>query len=166
MKSIKFTLFYIVACLHLNAYALSTDMEQPIHIQADRVEVDDRQGVSTYTGSVQLTQGSMTLEADNLVVYTQDRKLKRVVATGSPAQFSQRPDKSQEDVTATASLVEYMASSGLLVLRENAHLQHGANTFNGNTIEYETRRDYVRAASTEDKQERVQVIIQPETLPR
>ena len=39
------------------AWALPDDREQPIRVQADSAELDDRQGVAVYHGNVIITQG-------------------------------------------------------------------------------------------------------------
>ena len=44
--------------------AMTGDREQPIHIEADSVDIDDKKGVSIYRGNVRMTQGSIVLTAD------------------------------------------------------------------------------------------------------
>jgi lipopolysaccharide export system protein LptA len=44
--------------------ALPDDREQPIHISADKALRDEKQGVTIYSGNVQMNQGSMHIEAD------------------------------------------------------------------------------------------------------
>ena len=52
--------------------ALQSDSQQPINLTADRAEMDDSKGISTYTGSVKLIQGSLTLTGERLIVETVD----------------------------------------------------------------------------------------------
>ena len=41
------------------AWALPSDREQPIRVQADTAELDDKQGVAVYRGDVVITQGTL-----------------------------------------------------------------------------------------------------------
>jgi len=163
-KHHKYFLLFVLYTVLTPAHALKTDQQQPIQIEADRVNIDDRKGVSSYSGNVTLTQGSMQVKADKVTVYTDERRLNRVVATGNPAHFKQRPDNSKQDVSANAKSVEFDATTGLLTLKNSAELRQGLNHFQSNSIEYETRNDLVRAAKAESGDERVKVIIQPDTL--
>ena len=49
--------------------ALPGDRDQPIHITADKALRDEVEGVTVYSGNVELVQGSMELEADKLTIY-------------------------------------------------------------------------------------------------
>ena len=41
------------------AHALPSDSQQPINIQADSAEMDDKRGVAIYRGDVIITQGTL-----------------------------------------------------------------------------------------------------------
>lgn len=45
------------------------DSDQPVEIQADRLEVVDREGVAIFEGNVAVTQGSTTLKTKRLKVF-------------------------------------------------------------------------------------------------
>lgn len=144
-------------------FALSSDREQPIHIEADSVEIDDVERVSTYRGNVSYTQGSIHLKADVVTLYyDENRELKHFRAEGDPARFRQRPDGQDEDMRAQAQLIEYFASSERVVLHHGAHVWHQGNEFAGERIQYDAGRDMVQAEKGESEEGRVQVIIQPQ----
>lgn len=141
--------------------ALSTDSQQPIYIEADRVEVDDSKGVSTYHGGVELTQGSMRLLADQLTVLTEGQDVKQVTAVGKPARFSQKPDKGDE-IIATAAKMDYEAARKRILLLDGAQLQQGQNTFRSPRIEYDIQREAVIASGGgKGPQGRVHIVIEP-----
>ena len=52
----------------LNAKAESADRDKPIELEADTVTVNDAKKTSTYTGRVILTQGTLVIHADKLIV--------------------------------------------------------------------------------------------------
>ena len=76
-----------------DVYALTSDKNEPILIEADQVQIVEKTGLSTYTGNVKFQQGSIKIEADNIVIYTEKKKFKKAIASGSPAHFTQKPDK-------------------------------------------------------------------------
>ncbi len=145
------------------AWALSSDREQPIAIEADRLEIDERQGISRYQGRVRLSQGTLHLEADQVTIYSEQRRLRRVIAQGQPARLRQRPDGATDDIEAEARQIEFDADSGLLVFTGQAELRQGGSLFRGERIAYDSRNDSVRASGDPGQGQRIQVIIQPQT---
>ncbi|MDL2424869.1 lipopolysaccharide transport periplasmic protein LptA, partial [Pseudomonas sp. BAgro211] len=62
-------LFSLAAAIGSSAaWALPTDREQPIRVQADSAELDDKQGVAVYRGDVVVTQGSMKLTGNTVTL--------------------------------------------------------------------------------------------------
>src|SRR3989338_10745642 len=55
------------------SFAERADRDKPIHLEADQVLIDDAQQISTFTGNVKLTQGTMLIRGDKIVV-TQDKE--------------------------------------------------------------------------------------------
>jgi lipopolysaccharide export system protein LptA len=140
--------------------ALSADKDQPIQVEADTVEIDDRRGMSVYRGNVRLTQGSILLRADTLTVHHPQRKLEKAIAEGGPAHYQQDLDDNQGQVKAQAQRMEYSAGEQVIVLSGRAQLWQNGNQFNGNHIRYDMQTDVVRAQRDEAGKERVQVTIQ------
>lgn len=143
------------------AHGLSGDRDQPIHIQADRVELDERNKVSTYQGNVVLTQGSIRLQAEQLVVHRDGEGVGQIVADGDPAEFRQRPDDGAE-IVGQAQQLRYTASDSRVQLIGDARLTQGEDLFAGPRIVYDTERSLVRAGS-ESGEGRVRAIINPAT---
>lgn len=156
-------LLMLLLCLPFTqtAMALSTDQDQPMNLVADKAVIDDGEGVSIYKGNVVVTQGSMELRGDTVTVYSPGRELQKVVAEGDPAHFKQRPDDKDEDIRARASTMEYYTEPERLVMIDGAQLQQEGDEFSGNRIEYNMATEVVNASMAESGQERVEVIIQP-----
>lgn len=133
---------------------------QPITIVADSAEVDERQGVSTYTGNVLLTQGEVRMEADRLMVYTKDGDLDSITAEGDPVRFEQAR-AGEEPLHGHSQRMRYEAGSEILLLLDKAEFWQGPNRFSGERIEYDRRQSRVSASQGESGGERVQVTIQP-----
>lgn len=72
------------------ANALPEDRSQPVHISADSAVQENT--TVTYRGNVIITQGSLRVDADQVVVYHAAGKVQKIVATGKPAHFQQQPE--------------------------------------------------------------------------
>lgn len=144
------------------AHALSTDKHQPIHIEADHADIDERNGVSVFRGNVVLTQGSLRLTADTLTVYKENDDIAKAVAEGKPATYRQRPDGKPEDIQAKAKRMEYDAHAETVELLHEAVVWQGGDNFASERIVYDMARDVVNAGNLDTESgSRVRIVIQP-----
>lgn len=148
------------------ASASPEDTQQPIHIEADRAEINEAQGVMTYTGHVVLRQGGIELRADTLVVYAREDVLQRITAEGAPVHYRQeRAD--QKEIRGASQRMEYDAESKRLLLLGEAEFWQGGNRFSGNRIQYDQLSEQVIATAGENAvgpdaaSPRVTVTLQP-----
>src|SRR5262245_8998795 len=74
------------------ALAERSDRHKPVNIESDRLTADEAQKTATFEGKVVLTQGSLIIRADKLVVRQDSEGFQYGVATGSPATFRHRQD--------------------------------------------------------------------------
>ena len=154
-------LFALTCGVTAPAWALESDSEQPIYIEADGATYDDNTGVSVYTGSVEVTQGSMLLNSDKLVVYTNDRKPYKLVATGKPVTFKQTPKPGDEDVHGRSLTAEYYTDTELLVMIEKAVVWQGKDTYASERIEYDRKNAIVKAGQASSNGKRVHITLHP-----
>ena len=68
--------------LALPAQAEKADRSKPIHLEADRVTVDDAKQVSTFTGKVVLTQGTLIIRGDRMEVRQDNEGFKNGITWG------------------------------------------------------------------------------------
>lgn len=141
------------------AQALSSDRDQPMHIEADHADINDQTGVHVYTGNVVVTQGSMRLTADHLTLQIEAGEIKEGVALGEPATYKQRPDNKDEDVYAESLRMEYYAGNERIILIEEAEVTQAGDIFRSERIVYDVARDVVNAGQGEG--DRVRITIQP-----
>ena len=175
-KLIKLPALVIAISINAHAWALSTDKDQPIEIQANSAELDDKKGVTVYHGNVVVTQGSIRMTGDTMTVhYTKDQDLDTVVMEGHPATYRQLPDKSEVYDEAEALRMEYYQLKTLIVLIDNALVKQEEFRFSGNRIEYDTKLSQIRArgkppqetpatdegSAVQKDSERVKIIIKP-----
>ncbi|MDX1251623.1 MAG: lipopolysaccharide transport periplasmic protein LptA [Gammaproteobacteria bacterium] len=175
----KISLSLLVLILPWPALAMTGDREQPIRIEADRVDIDDKKGASVYQGNVRMTQGSIVLTADTVTVYTviekqvvngketKRRELQKIVAEGKQANYRQLLDSlstktgKNEELKARADRIDYFAAEERVVLQGGGYLWKEGDEFTGNVIEYDARDETVKAAKAQTGPERVQAVIQP-----
>ena len=143
------------------ALALSSDQDQPIYIEADSVDIDDRQGVSVYQGQVDVKQGSIHLTAEKVTIYQKERKADRIIAVGQPVTFKQRTDDGK-DVNGRALQVEYYVNREELVLIDDAELTQGVDRFSSDRILYDRKNAVVKAGSSAQGSERVRITNTPD----
>jgi lipopolysaccharide export system protein LptA len=143
------------------AAALSSDRQQPIDIAADSVDINEAKGQSTYSGHVEINQGSIRLLADQVVVEHRPGQPRRIKASGNPAKFRQLPDDSKAYITGSARRIEYGLDSEELLLMGNASLKQGKDSFSSDRIVYDRERAVVKAGAAAQGKERVKVTIQP-----
>jgi lipopolysaccharide export system protein LptA len=131
------------------ALALKEDEQQPMLIEADRVELDEAKSTSTYIGSVQVDQGSMRLVADHVtVIHRPDRRVKTIVGLGAPVKFKQLLDGDQGEVQAFAKRMDFDADKNELTLIDDAILIQGEDRISSNRIVYDRARSRMQAGGT------------------
>ncbi len=128
--------------------AKSGEHKQPIHIVADRADLNQVTGTGVYRGKVRITQGSMVLTADEVVVIAPGGELQKLIADsnsrGSRAKFRQLTDDGGE-IMARAMRMEYEPSQARITLFDNAVLDNAGNRFAADRIVYHVDRQAVDA---------------------
>ncbi|KHL69618.1 MULTISPECIES: lipopolysaccharide transport periplasmic protein LptA [Pseudomonas] len=154
-----------------SAWALPTDRDQPIHVQADSAELDDRQGKAIYRGDVVITQGTLKITGNTVTVTRNARgEIDTFTAQGRPAYYEQQPEVGESLVHAYGRTIEYFASNERIVLTDQAKVVRDGNTFEGERIVYDTRTQVVNAGRAQDgnvttPRPRIDMVIQPRKKP-
>ena len=147
MKKLTLTLASLalgaqLALLSSNVYALASDRNQPMNIEADSMRHDDNSQVTVFTGNVLVTKGSIVLRGQKLTVVqaangSQHGTLE--APTGKRAFFSQQRDTApgtpEETVEGEAKTIEYDSGTDIVRLINQGELRrYRAKTLN-DTIE-------------------------------
>jgi len=156
--------FGLWAAATTTALALETDQYQPMYIEADAAELDEKQLTSLYIGNVEVTQGSMQIQADEVLVHHKpDRRAEKIIAIGQPVHYRQQLDDDPEEVTGRALRMEYEADREELTLIDEALLVQGEDRFASDRIVYNRITERVTAGSSAQGRERVKIRIEPES---
>lgn len=153
--------FFLIIPLVL---ASSNDTQQPITIESNHAELDEKNEISIYTGNVILMQGGIKITADKLTVYANKGELQKITAEGNPVQYFQQREN-LEDITGTSQRMEYEADKKRYLLIDHAELVQGKNRFSGQQIQFDPDAEKVIASGGTDdsgqSKQRVQITIQP-----
>lgn len=162
MKSNNAAITLIALCLFSSPlWALSSDKDKPVEVEADSFNLDDAKKVTIYSGNVIITQGSMEIMADKMTIYGARGTTDKVIATGNPVKFKQQPDGKQGLIRGEAQRFEYLVSKDTLVLINKATLWQNGSTFSSDRITYDSKRSIVKAGDKNSTSKRVKITLQP-----
>lgn len=162
-KPVTWLMTTFLLTLNSNVLAVSDTATVPIDIAADSVEIDESHNTSTYTGTVEASQGSMHLWADHVVVQHQpSRQPERIVATGAPVRYQQQEQNGQT-VQAESARIEYDVIKGEIILIGDAKLTRSHDTFSSDRIFYDRKQGVIKAGTSAQGRQRVRISIVPST---
>ncbi|MBT5229869.1 MAG: lipopolysaccharide transport periplasmic protein LptA [Methylococcales bacterium] len=128
--------------------ALSSDREQPIQVNADTVNIDESKDMSTYTGNVVVTQGSLRITGNVMKIYGVTTELSKIIVTGTPVHFRQRPDGKKQDIRGEGRQLHYFSKTEEIHLLNKAKLWQSGNTIKSKKIIYDTKKAVMKAGTT------------------
>lgn len=149
------------------AHAERADRDKPVNLEADTVTMDDAQHLSTYQGRVRLTQGTLTILADKLVVKQDAEGFQYGTAYGNPASFRQKREGFDEYIEGFAQRIEYDGKQEKVQLFTQARVKRNQDEVRGNYISYDAKTEFYQviggkeAATPNNPQGRVRAVIQP-----
>ena len=157
----------------LTALAERADREKPINLEADRISVDDVKKIQVLEGNVILTQGSLQIHTQRLVVTQDADGFQKGVATGGAnglARFRQKREGKNDFIEGEGERLEYDARSERTEFFTRAWVKSGLDEIKGHYIFYDALTEkYLVTAGNDAKstsatgavQARVRAIIQP-----
>ena len=144
------------------AISRSDDSSKPINIKADSAEINDVTGISVYRGNVKVTQGSMHLTGERVVLVVAYKKVRKIVSEGNLSTFKLTTDDGRI-FHAEANKMVYNIRANEIVLTKNAKITEASNIFTSDRIVYYTDTEIVSAGSVSGS-DRVSITISPETI--
>ena len=132
--------------------------------QTLRISADDFRGSinggAVVSGNVELTQGPLKLQADNMTLQVEEDTFQGIEATGSPVllQLTLVTDEKQRVVHAEALSVVYRAAEEKIEFSGNAKVESDELTITGNKIRLDVRENQIEAESL-DSDNQVEVIL-------
>lgn len=160
----------LLVTLALPAQAERADRYKPIHLEGDRLSIDDITKVQILEGNAVLTQGTMQLRTNRLVVTQDADGFQTAVATGGAnglAHFRQKREGVDEFTEGEAERIEHDARSEVTQFFTRAWVRSGLDEVRGAYISHDALNEkyLVTTSGGTTKggagQARVRAIIQP-----
>jgi lipopolysaccharide export system protein LptA len=158
----KKTLFFgaILFAMSNVVLALADDREQPIQIDADSAERSEKTGITSYIGSVELTQGSLNILADRIDIYTVNGEVDHAIATGERAYFTQQQSIDKAPIKAWALTIKYSLNDEIINLLGDARIEQDGSIVNSPEIDYYAEQELVKAkGGNQGSKDRVHVTL-------
>lgn len=134
------------------ALAKKADRSAPIGVAAKSTSAyNSPHSVTTLTGSVRITQGSLVVTGDVAKLYMdENEQIARVIVTGRPAHI-QELDEQDRLVQGDAETLDYDNAHQIAVLTRNAIVKiEGQGEVQGDKLTYDVNSTELKAESTPD----------------
>lgn len=150
----------LILCLSVfcGLQVLSANTREAIEIKANTVLIDERTGVSIYTGDVKATQGQLVLSANEVRLFSRGGKIQKMTAKGDkkqPASYQQNQADQPRFVKASATNITYWIERELVNLGGEVNLLQGVDSFSGDTLDYDIKNDKVIVRKSKNSTDRV-----------
>jgi len=154
----------LTAMVTTTGHTRQSDLSKAIDVRADKSEYDEKAGTQTLSGNVEITQGTMKINADNIAISLKDNALSKIEGTGAPIRFEQENEEG-ELMQGEARRIIYDAIDGTLILQGSATLTQPRQNLVSDKITFNARTQKVSAEGGGDSG-RVSIQIQPPTPSR
>jgi len=151
-------------------FAERADRDEPMHLEADQVIMDDaqQQQTSTFIGNVRLSQGTLLIRGDKVIVAQDKDGNKHATAYGNPAEFRQKREGLNGYVEGYGGRIEYDTRTGTVNLHEKARLKRDRDEVSGDHITYSAKTGIFQvngsgANSKDGTPQRVRAVLQPKS---
>lgn len=158
----------VALLLGTGAHAEKADRGKPIHLEADRVTVDEAKQVAVFEGNVVLTQGTLMIRGDRMQVRQDDEGFRFGTAWGNLAYFRQKREGYDEYIEGWAERIEYDGRADKVQMFNRASMKRGADEVRGSYISYDAVTEFFqvvgggpKAATADNPQGRVRAVLQP-----
>lgn len=162
-KSIKLLAASLLLAFSTAASALTGDSSKPVKVDSENQALDMQGNVATFTGKVVVTQGSIKIVADKVVVTRPGGDSKKMIvdAYGNLATFYQMQDNGKP-VQGHAQKMHYELATDMVELTGNAYLEQLDSNVKGDRITYLVKEQKMQAYGNTGK--RVTTVLVPSQL--
>ncbi|MEY2632819.1 MAG: lipopolysaccharide transport periplasmic protein LptA [Pseudomonadota bacterium] len=149
------------------------DRDKPINLEAARVTVDDAKKLQILEGKVVLTQGTLMITAERIVISEDQYGFQRGTAFAGPGQlarFRQKREGRDDYVEGESERIEYSSRNEVAELFQRARVRNGSDEIRGDYIWYDAiaEKFMVNGGDNKDTRSentRVRASIQPKHQP-
>ncbi|MEY4960217.1 MAG: lipopolysaccharide transport periplasmic protein LptA [Pseudomonadota bacterium] len=167
MKSLS-VIFLLALLPSGHTLAERADRDKPVNLEADRATVENATRTSVFTGNVVLTQGTLIIRADKMLVKEDSNGFRHATAFGNPVSFRQKRDGKDEYIESWSERMEYDGKADKVQLFKKARLKRGQDEVEGDYISYDAVSEFFQVTGNNEKSDtqanpagRVRIVIQP-----
>jgi len=161
LKKNKFFLIFILLLHSMHSFAYDGDKNKPIFLESDSAKWDEASQKSTYRGNVTVTQGSMLLTGNLLIVLSRDNEIYKMVITGEKSTYRQKTENGKI-INGEARKIQYFVDGSKIIFLDKAILTQSNNIVKSNKIIYKTDTENIIAGDNKGKS-RVKMTLEPQT---
>jgi lipopolysaccharide export system protein LptA len=148
------------------SHAAKKDLAQEITIKSQRQAADLKNKIASYLDDVSIRQGSISITADIVKVFSRENKETSekddtYQAKGKPAIFQQQLEDGSL-ISLQADEITYHPSSNIITISGNAIVKQAGSEVSGNKITYNTLSEKLEAQSADNQS--VTTVLQPRVL--
>jgi len=149
------------------ALAERGDRDKPVNIESNSMTADEAKKTATFEGKVVLTQGSLIIRAERIVVRQDTDGFQYGVATGNPATFRHKQEGGVGYIDGQASRIEYDNKADRVEFFNDARLRRDSgDDIRGDFISYDAKSERFTVksageASGTNREGRVRATIMP-----
>jgi len=152
-------LFLLLNCpIHPTLADTTSDTGKAINVQADQSDFDEKAGIQSLSGNVEITQGSLKVMADSIQIELKNGALFRIIGKGSPIRFQQQTDTGSL-MKGQSNRIEYNMQTTQITFSGNALFERPGQRLSGSSITYNMSDLTFKASG--NKKSRVNIILQP-----
>jgi lipopolysaccharide export system protein LptA len=167
-RPVRAAVLLLLGLASMPASAELSDRDRPVNLEADRLSIDDKKKESVFEGNVTMTQGTLMLRADRVVVRQDAEGFNYAVAWGKQAYFRQKREGIDEYIEGYSDRMKYDGKADKVQLFTNARVTKGIDEVRGDYISYDAVTEFYQvlgggkaAATAGNPQGRVRAVIQP-----
>ena len=113
--------------------------------------VDDTKNISTYQGDVILTQGTLIIKADELIVREDNQGFQHSTSIGNPTTFKQKREGLDEYIEGIGQRIDYDGHMDKVHIYKDAVVKRGDDIVMGDYIVYDANAEIAQAMSNDSK---------------
>mgnify|MGYP001163529389 FL=1 len=158
-NKIKNLIFIVLFLFGNYVYANEPDRNEPIFLESDSAKWDEESQKSTYRGNVVVTQGTMLLTGDLLIVTSENNEINHMIVTGEKSTYRQKT-RTGKIVNGEAKIIEYYMNQSKIIFLKKAILTQSNNVVKSNKIIYKTDSENIVAGDNKGDS-RVKMTLEP-----
>lgn len=142
---------------------LTADIKDAVNINAQNLEIDNLQGIATYTGEVTVTLGDRTMRCDKLIISRGKKSdIGKITAYGNPVGYAGHLKDNPEIIHAYSDVMEYDLETQMFYMRGNARVEQGKNVYEAPEIRYDVENEIITSSPSSNG--RIHMTIDAESL--